>query len=62
MRLGQTELLLILALAILMFGTTRLAGLGQALGRSIREFKQELRGQGEENRNNVGDNGNVHEQ
>ncbi len=62
MRLGQTELLLILALAILMFGTTRLAGLGQALGRSIREFKQELRGQGEEKINNVGDNSNVHEQ
>ncbi len=42
MRLGTTELLLILALAILLFGGTKLAGLGKAMGRSIKEFKQEL--------------------
>ncbi|MDO5142525.1 MAG: twin-arginine translocase TatA/TatE family subunit [Eubacteriales bacterium] len=43
MRLGATELLLILALAVLLFGGTRLAGLGKAMGRSIREFKEEVR-------------------
>lgn len=42
MRLGTTELLLILALAILLFGGTKLAGLGKAMGKSIREFKAEL--------------------
>lgn len=42
MRLGTTELLLILALAILLFGGTKLAGLGKAMGKSIKEFKQEL--------------------
>ena len=42
MRLGTTELLLILALAILLFGGTKLAGLGKAMGKSIKEFKQEM--------------------
>lgn len=42
MRLGTTELLLLLALAILLFGGTKLAGLGKAMGRSIREFKEEI--------------------
>ena len=41
--LGTTELLLILALAILIFGGTRLAGLGKAMGKSVREFKEEVR-------------------
>ncbi len=43
MRLGTTELLLLLALAVLLFGGTKLAGLGKAMGQSIREFKSELR-------------------
>lgn len=42
MRLGQSELILLLALAILLFGTTRISGLGKALGKSIREFKEEV--------------------
>ncbi|MBR0409781.1 MAG: twin-arginine translocase TatA/TatE family subunit [Eubacterium sp.] len=42
MRLGTSELLLIVVLAILLFGGTRIAGLGKALGRSIREFKGEI--------------------
>ncbi len=43
MRIGTTELLLILALAILLFGGTRLAGLGKSLGRGIKEFKEEMK-------------------
>ncbi|MFZ2262033.1 sec-independent protein translocase protein TatA [Luteococcus japonicus] len=39
--LGPTELLIILAIAILLFGGTRLAGVGKASGRAIREFKEE---------------------
>lgn len=41
--LGTTELLIILALALLIFGGTRLAGLGKSSGRAIREFKEETR-------------------
>lgn len=42
--LGTTELLIILALALLIFGGTRLAGLGKSSGRAIREFKEETKG------------------
>ena len=43
MRIGTTELLLILALAILLFGGSRLAGLGKSLGKGINEFRQEMK-------------------
>lgn len=43
MRLGATEILLILAIALLVFGSSKVAGLGKALGTSIREFKQEMK-------------------
>ena len=43
MRLGTTEILLILVIALVVFGTSRLSGVGKALGTSIREFKEEMR-------------------
>lgn len=43
MRLGATELLLILAIAFIVFGAGKLTGIGKALGTSIREFKQEMK-------------------
>ena len=42
MRLGSTELILILIIAIALFGTNRIAGIGKAMGKSIREFKEEV--------------------
>ena len=42
MRLGITEILLILVLALVVFGGSRLSGVGKALGQSIREFKKEV--------------------
>lgn len=44
MRLGSTELILILLIAVILFGGSRVAGLGKALGKSIREFKEEVGG------------------
>jgi len=41
--LGPTELLIILAIIVVLFGASRLAGLGGALGRGIREFREESR-------------------
>lgn len=41
--LGWQELLIILAVALLLFGGSRLAGIGKASGRAIREFKEETR-------------------
>lgn len=36
-------MLIILAIALLLFGGSRLAGLGKGVGRSIREFKSEVK-------------------
>ena len=39
--LGWEELLIILVILALLFGASRVAGLGGALGRGIREFRSE---------------------
>jgi sec-independent protein translocase protein TatA len=41
--LGVWELLIILAVLLLIFGGTRLAGLGKSTGRALREFKEETK-------------------
>lgn len=40
---GWGELLVILLIVLAVFGTSRIAGLGSALGSSIREFKKAVR-------------------
>ncbi len=42
MHLGTTEILLLLLLALVIFGGAKLGGVGKALGQSIREFKHEV--------------------
>lgn len=37
MRLGTTEIILIVVLALVLFGGGKLAGVGKALGKSIKE-------------------------
>ncbi len=39
---GPWELIVILAIAILLFGPSRFSGLGQAAGKMIREFREAL--------------------
>ena len=41
--LGWQELLIVLVIVALIFGASRVADLGGALGRGIREFRQEAR-------------------
>ena len=43
MRLGTTEIILIVVLALVLFGGGKLAGVGKALGKSIRDFKSEVK-------------------
>lgn len=43
MRLGTMEILLIVVLALVVFGGSKIAGVGKALGQSIREFKKEVK-------------------
>jgi sec-independent protein translocase protein TatA len=40
---GVPELLIILVIVIVLFGASRLAGIGSALGGSIREFRRSVR-------------------
>ena len=42
--IGLLELLLILGVVLLIFGPRRLAGLGGALGQTIRDFQRALKG------------------
>ncbi len=43
--LGWQELLIVLVIISLLFGASRVAGLGGALGRGIRDFRREARGE-----------------
>ena len=43
MRLGTTEIILIIVLALVLFGGGKLAGVGKALGKSIKDFKKEVK-------------------
>ena len=44
---GTTELILILAVVILLFGVGRVSRIGGEMGSAIREFRKGLRGEGE---------------
>jgi sec-independent protein translocase protein TatA len=46
--LGVPELLIILAVVLLLFGGSRLAGLGKSTGRALKEFKEETKGLGKD--------------
>lgn len=47
-RLGMPEILLILVVALLIFGPKKLPQLGRSVGDTVREFKRSMRGEGEE--------------
>lgn len=47
MHLGISEILLLIFLALVLFGGSKLSGVGKALGRSIKEFRNELKDGGE---------------
>lgn len=46
MRIGTTEIILIVVLALVIFGGGKLAGVGKALGKSVKDFKNEVKGDG----------------
>lgn len=46
--IGLQEILLILAIALLIFGPSKLAGLGKGLGEGIKNFKSSLKGDQED--------------
>ncbi|MBI2425813.1 MAG: twin-arginine translocase TatA/TatE family subunit [Candidatus Hydrogenedentes bacterium] len=44
---GPTELIIILFIVIILFGGSKLAGVGKSLGQAIREFKTSVSGEEE---------------
>jgi sec-independent protein translocase protein TatA len=50
MPMGGTELLIILAIILLLFGASRVPQLGRSLGQSLREFRKEASEDSEETR------------
>jgi sec-independent protein translocase protein TatA len=42
--LGAPEMVIILIIVLLLFGGSRLAGLGKSTGRALKEFKEETKG------------------
>lgn len=54
MHLGVQELVVILIIVIVLFGGSRLAGIGKALGTSMREFKEEVnRNEGDDEKKGI---------
>jgi len=49
-RIGLPELLIILAIVIVIFGANRLPGLGKGIGSAIRNFKDEMGGDDEDDK------------
>src|SRR4051794_15105611 len=47
--IGPLELLIVLGIVLVIFGPKRLPGLGRQLGSGMREFRDSIRGKGEEN-------------
>ena len=43
MRSGITEILVMLVMVLVVFGGGKVAGVGKALGQSIRDFKKEVK-------------------
>ena len=50
--IGPFELILILAILLLIFGAGRLAGVGRAMGESVREFRKGMKESGEPQQTN----------
>jgi sec-independent protein translocase protein TatA len=48
--IGLTEILIVLVVALLVFGPKRLPEMGRSLGRGMREFKDSLTGKDEDER------------
>lgn len=42
MRIGVQELIIILLIAAIVFGGSKISGLGKAIGKSVKEFKEEV--------------------
>ncbi|HEX9697343.1 MAG TPA: twin-arginine translocase TatA/TatE family subunit [Actinomycetota bacterium] len=54
-QIGMPEILIILAVALFLFGAKRLPDIGKSLGKGIREFKTGVKGLGDDVREGMED-------
>lgn len=54
-QIGMPEILIILAVALLLFGAKRLPDIGKSLGKGIKEFKEGVKGLGDDVREGMED-------
>lgn len=52
---GPTELIIILAIVLVIFGPKKLPGMGKAIGQSIRELKKATEGKDEDQKEDTAD-------
>ena len=55
MNLGATEVILVVGIALLVFGPSKLPALGKSVGQAIKGFKQSLNSPDEEDRSENSD-------
>lgn len=48
--IGATELLIVLAIVVVLFGATRIGDIGKGLGRGIKEFRKEIKDVDDDNK------------
>lgn len=51
--IGPTELIIVLAIVLIVFGPKKLPGLGRSLGASMREFKDSIGGSKDDDRSEL---------
>jgi sec-independent protein translocase protein TatA len=56
-QIGLPEILVVLGIALLIFGPKRLPELGRSLGRGMREFRQSISGENKEEKQSTGELG-----
>lgn len=47
--LGWTEVIVVIGVAVLIFGPKKIPELGSALGKTLQGFKSEMKGEGDDN-------------
>lgn len=60
-QIGLPEILVVLGIALLIFGPKRLPELGRSLGRGMREFRQSISGENKEEKQSTGELGSAEE-
>ncbi|RJP14850.1 MAG: twin-arginine translocase TatA/TatE family subunit [Candidatus Abyssobacteria bacterium SURF_5] len=51
--IGWQELLIVMVIVMLVFGTSKISGIGKSMGTAIRDFRDSMKGEPEGDKNSV---------